>query len=273
MDIEKISENAFKRLSKIGDRKYQKRFGEFLIEGVRFVEEALESDWEISEIAVIDHIERTERIKRILEKASARKIKIWRCNARQMKSISRTENNQGISAGMRLSTKLPGDIFGELLQKKGLTIALDAVQDPGNVGTIIRTADAFRAGGIILGRGCAGLFNPKTLRGTMGAIFSLPVAELPDREMMDIVEKFVEKGFQIISADNSQGAEDFEKINYAEKVLLIIGQEGAGVSKDILNISSNVVKIPISENIESLNAGVACGILCNHISRKLRLIK
>jgi len=273
MEAEKLTNRVLSRLSKISDRKFQKRFGEFLIEGVRLVEECLDSSWDILEIVFSDGSEKNKRVRSILDEARSKHIAVWRANARELEKICRTENNQGIAAGVKFPQKNSAEILSGFLRSNGLVIALDAVQDPGNVGTIIRSAEAFRATGVILGRGTAGLFNPKIIRATMGSLFRLPVAESYDFDLPGTIEEFKKNKFQIIGADNIEKAVDFDGIHYGKKVLLIIGQEGTGISEDVLRLCSQIVKIPISKNTESLNAAIACGIFLYHISNYLTDIK
>jgi len=269
--MEKASINTLKRLAQIGDRKYHTRHNEFLIEGVRLIEEAFRAGAPVKEIAVAIGSERKGRIKALINAALANNLPVWQLNAHEMERISRTENNQGIAAGVALPEKLSGDIFGELLQiKKGIILLLDGLQDPGNMGTLIRTAEAFVVNGVILGPGSAGLYNPKTLRSTMGAIFRMPVAEMHDRSITEIVQKFRENAFQIVAADANENSTKLEKGSFEHKVLLIIGQEASGISEGVLDIADIKVAVEMLGPTESLNAAVAGGIIIHHIARELQ---
>ena len=257
-----ISINALKRLSKVGDRRYHERYGEYLIEGIRLVEEAFLAEAEIREIAVEKGSETRGRTRGIIESAEKRGIQIWMADSRDMRRICRTENNQGMAAGVALSSKVPGDIYGELLQiAEGLVVYLDGVQDPGNVGTIIRICEAFAASGIVLGPGSAGLYNPKTIRATMGAIFRVPTAEMHLKKGMEIISNFKENGFAVYTANDSEGSVRVDEITIPNKLLLIIGREGSGVSMDLIRESNKSVHIYTPGPTESLNAAVASGIL------------
>ncbi|MCK5833754.1 23S rRNA (guanosine(2251)-2'-O)-methyltransferase RlmB [bacterium] len=259
--MEKIGENTIKRLSKIGDRKYHSRYGEFLVEGLRSVEEAFKAKVEIKDLIIRHGEERVARIAELISAASDKGLSIWSVTSSEMSKICRTVNSQGIAAGVKLSSKTTGDLFGEILQyKTGVVVFLDSVQDPGNVGALIRSAEAFGVGGIILGRGSAGLYNPKTIRSTMGAIFRVPVVEMGDRKPEEIIERFKKAGFRILVANISEKATSLNKTNKFQKNLLVIGSEARGVSKSILSIADTEIYISMSGPTESLNASIAGSI-------------
>lgn len=262
MEMIRITKNVLKRLSQIGDRKYHQRYGVYLAEGIRFVEEAFRASAEIKELIVEFGAEKHGRVASIIEQAQKNWITVWHVSSNEMERISRTESNQGIAAAIALPKKGPCEVFGDLLQiKSGIILLLDGVQDPGNVGTIIRTSEAFEVGGVVLGPGSAGLFNPKTLRSSMGAVFRVPVAELHDKGTDGIVSRFSRAGFQTATADNGRGSTLLGDCRFADKVLLIIGSEGGGVSDDLLETADLRVEIETPGPTESLNAAIAAGIL------------
>ncbi|RKZ29301.1 hypothetical protein DRQ36_09020 [bacterium] len=270
MAIEKIIANDLKRLSRIGDRKYQQRYGEYLIEGVRLVEEAFRAGADVLELAVTSCAERRGRVKRLIESATKKGLPIRRVNNREMARICRTENNQGIAAGVSLPSKSKGEIYGELLQiKSGLIVFLDGIQDPGNVGTIIRTSEAFGVEGVILGAGSAGLFNPKTLRSAMGAVFRVDVVEIHDESPVEIINGFSKNGFQIVATCVGGGYVSFREADFSEKIVLIIGSESAGVSEKLIEKADLRIEIPMPGPTESLNAAVAGSILIHFIKSEM----
>ena len=272
MELTRLTKNALKRLSQIGDRKYHQRYGGYLAEGVRFVEEAFLADTEVKEIVVEFGAEKHGRVASIIEKAHEKWITTWHANSNEMKRISRTENNQGIAAVIALPKKGPGDIYGDLLQVKlGTVVFLDGVQDPGNVGTIIRTSEAFGVHGVILGPESAGLYNTKTLRSSMGAVFRVPIAELHGKPALEIVSRFAREGFRIIAADNGRGSTLLRDCRFGDKNLLIIGSEGAGISPELLDIADIRVEIDTPGPTESLNAAIAAGILIYSIQSPRQL--
>ncbi len=139
----------------------------------------------------------------------------------------------------------------------GRYLVLDGVQDPGNVGTIWRTADAFGADGLILVNGCADPFSPKTVRATMGACFRLPVYEIQAEELPGLM---VDSGLPLYATALREDTVDI-KAAKLHRCAVIIGSEGRGVSEKLLQVSTRTVKIPMRERCESLNAAVAAAVV------------
>lgn len=167
-------------------------------------------------------------------------------------SIADTQTPQGIvfiCKGKALA--IPDRLMG------GRWLVLDGVQDPGNVGTIWRTADAFGADGLILCNGCADPWNPKTVRATMGAIFRLPVYEGTLDEMAD---KLAAVPIPLYAAALREETADVRELAL-EKCAVIIGSEGRGVSERALSLCQRAVKIPMRTRCESLNAAVAASVV------------
>ncbi len=134
----------------------------------------------------------------------------------------------------------------------------DNIQDPGNLGTIIRTAHAFQAGGLILSKGSVDCYNPKVVRSSMGAIFSLPIIIKAD--LQSIIDQLKAHKFHIIALDN-KAKTPFWQETTPESRAYILGNEGHGISPDIKNLVDKNVSIPISPDCESLNVAVAAGII------------
>ena len=136
-------------------------------------------------------------------------------------------------------------------------MVLDGVQDPGNVGTILRTADAFRADGLLLVNGCADLYNPKTVRATMGAVFRCPVWNCSVEELAALLQK---SGLPLYGAALRSDTVDARKADY-QCCAVAIGSEGRGLSGEVLRLCNKTVRIPMSEHCESLNAAAAAAVL------------
>lgn len=167
-------------------------------------------------------------------------------------SLCDTKTPQGVLFLARLPDMtpprpLPGERY----------LVLDGVQDPGNVGTIWRTADAFGADGLILVNGCADPFSPKTVRSTMGACFRLPVYEVGAEELPGLME---ESGLPLYATALREDTVDI-KTAQLKRCAVIIGSEGRGVSEQLLRASARTVKIPMRERCESLNAAVAAAVV------------
>ena len=164
----------------------------------------------------------------------------------------------------------PGPLFSVRMREKPLApagrrfIILDGVQDPGNVGTVIRSANAFGLDAVILTGGCADLYNPKTVRATMGAIFRQSVLELPVEEAVRLVRG---RGLTLCAAALSDRAEDIRSAGI-ESAAYVVGSEGKGVSPEMLAQCDKTVIIPMNPDCESLNAAVAASILAWEMGRR-----
>lgn len=144
----------------------------------------------------------------------------------------------------------------EFLEGKRV-IALDGVRDPGNLGTIMRSALAFGFDAVIASS-CADIFSPKTVRASMGAVFSLPVIRTDD---MPALISNVQKSRRVFGAVLREGCEELGKYRLSESDIVVIGNEGHGISDEVLEVLENFVKIPICEGAESLNASVAASVV------------
>ena len=146
---------------------------------------------------------------------------------------------------------------------EGRWLVLDGVQDPGNVGTIWRTADAFGADGFILCNGCADPWNPKTVRATMGAVFRLPVYECALEAAAEGLER---AGLPLYATALREDTEDVRRVDLGRGAV-IIGSEGRGVSREALSLCGRTIKIPMSPRCESLNAAVAASVILWEMAR------
>ena len=187
-------------------------------------------------------------------------VRVVEVPADLLASMADTEAPQGVIFLCRIgSFELP-----EKLEKNRYLI-LDGVQDPGNVGTIWRTADAFGADGLILCGNCADPWAPKTVRATMGAAFRLPVYE---GTLEQVAEKLNAAGIPLYATALREDTVDVRDINL-QKAAVIIGSEGRGVSRQALDLCQKTVKIPMMERCESLNAGIAAGVVLWEMFRNL----
>ena len=169
-----------------------------------------------------------------------------------MEYISPMETPQGVLfSARRPASALPDQLTGKRY------LALEGVQDPGNVGTMLRTADAFDADGLFLLTGCADLYSPKTLRASMGAAFRRPVWSCTLEELLPLLKK---AGLPLIGTALREDTVDVRQADLSRAVLLI-GSEGRGLSPAALEACDQTVRIPMSERCESLNAAVAAAVV------------
>ena len=169
-----------------------------------------------------------------------------------MKSISPAQTPQGVLA----VCGLPDQALPETLEGRRYAV-LDGVQDPGNVGTILRTADAFHSDGLFLVNACADLYNPKTVRASMGAVFRCPVWACTLSALRGLLTK---SGLPLYGAALRADTVDARQADFA-RCAVAIGSEGKGLSQEVLEACDLTVKIPMSDHCESLNAAAAAAVL------------
>ena len=167
-------------------------------------------------------------------------------------SLADTETPQGVV----FACDLPDTALPEKLAP-GRYLVLDGVQDPGNLGTIWRTADAFGAAGLLLTGSCADPFGPKVVRSTMGACFRLPVWKGERQEVAALLKR---SGIPLYATALREDTEDVREVDLSQAAV-VIGSEGKGISEELLALCGKTLKIPMIERCESLNAAVAAAIV------------
>lgn len=259
MNIIKSKSNLqVKEAKKLKDKKYRNEKNQFLIEGFRFVEEAIKSEFNVSIILINESlIDKWEEYKSRQKICYQNNSKIYYLSDDVFKTISDTGNSQGIIA-------VVDDKKLEVENKRGFYVLADKVQDPGNMGTIIRSAHASGALGLIITKGTVDIYNSKTLRSTMGSIFHIPIIEDYN---FDKVRFLRQNGFKVV-ASTLNTEFNFYDISLTYKIILAVGNEGNGLSSEIMNMSDIKVKIPMPGGAESLNASVAASIMMFEIVRQ-----
>ena len=233
------------RLRKLGnDKKTRRQEGVFLCEGHKLVEEALRWNAVVETLVVAEGIEPPRKF--------PEGVRLVEMPADVLKSVSTVDTPQGMLAVCRTPDLTPPKTL-----TPGLYLVLDGVQDPGNVGTVWRTADAFGAEGVFLFPGCAEPFSPKTVRSTMGACFRLPVWET-GLEELTVLLKTAELPLYATAL-----REDTADLRAADlsRAAVVIGSEGRGVSQAVLDACALTLKIPMRDRCESLNAAVAASVV------------
>lgn len=177
-------------------------------------------------------------------------------------AVSDTKTPQGVMAVVSQLDYKENDITSK---DNGFLIIADQVQDPGNLGTLIRTAHASGVDGVFLSKGCVDLYNPKTIRATMGSIFHIPV--LTDVDLRSLVQDLIHKKTEIY-ATALEGSKELYAYDYRKKTAIIIGNEANGISEETKAIVPNFIKIPMPGGAESLNASIAAGICMFEVVRQ-----
>jgi TrmH family RNA methyltransferase len=252
---------------KLTQRKHRERQGRFLAEGLQILAMAVErlgsdpSTVKPLELFYCEELftgETASRLLRDLSEAGAEPIHVA---PHVLDTLSEREASQGLAATFDLSAleasldELPG--VGAF--EPGLVLVLDRLQDPGNLGTLIRTADAVGARAVALLEPCVDPFDPKTVRGTMGSLFSIPFARVSDVE--ELWSWFERCGLRPVGADATEGRTVWEADVLAGPVALVLGNEARGVGPDLRARLTGYVGLPILGKAESLNVSIAGGVL------------
>lgn len=245
---------TIKELQQLGKKKVRKERAAFVIEGIRFVETALEKHIPLKSVFVASSFLTTPKGLALIDKVAALSIRYHEVSDKLFQSIADTVNSQGILA----VAPMPMEIA--LVAQENLptlSLVLDRIQDPGNLGTIIRTADAAGVHDIILIKGTTDPFSPKVLRSTMGSIFDV---RLYFMEADDAIHLMKEKGVRLVVTALGGTMYHYE-LPVFNPLTLVIGNEGNGVSEAFLQSADERIQIPIYGGAESLNASVAAGIV------------
>ena len=261
MDIITSKENSkIKYVRNLNLKKFRDEENAFVVEGIKFVQEAVNEEADIKFLLVSQEALNKNEVQKFI--SSMDKNKSFVCSAETFDSAAHTVNAQGVMAVVSKNTASQIDI----IENFNFIIMCDRIQDPGNLGTIIRTADAFGPAALLINKGCADIYNPKLVRASAGAIFRLPFMHSEDDlEMLSILK---DRGFYIVSTvvDSEY---TFDIMKNKNKICLVIGNEAQGVSDLIIDNSDIALTIKMSGKAESLNASVAAGISIYEIRKKL----
>lgn len=257
MIIESLQNNLIKKLVSLKQKKSRQKYKLFLVEGIRFINE-IPNNWEVEQYVVSESFEKKylDKIKQLKSKS-----KVYTVTDSIFKSISDTDTPQGIIATCIQKNFNISDVICD----NAFLIIADNLQDPGNLGTIIRTADAAGATGVLLSQNTVDLYNPKTLRATMGSIFHIPIIQNID--ISETILNLKSNNITVIASSLKATTTPY-LVNLKKSVAVIVGNEANGVDENILNRADVLVKLPLVGRAESLNVSVASGILLYEIVRQ-----
>lgn len=245
--IESTSNALVKQWKKLIQKKKERETtGEFLVEGVHLVEEAIKAG-AVIHLIVSEEVDYPESWKE-----AGVFVEVTNEVARELQE---TETSQHVFAHCRK------EAVDQPIEAGKRYLLIDAVQDPGNVGTMIRTADAAGIDAVIVGKGSADPYNAKTLRSAQGSHFHLPIVSM---ELEEAIEQFQCASIPVLATGWSKTAKSYRDVALDETFALIVGNEGAGVAPYYMERADEVVYIPMPGRAESLNVGIATGILLFH---------
>lgn len=254
--IQPASSGQIKLLRKLSMRKHRYRERLWIAEGMRTVEQILSRRGDLVLQIYLD-TNLPEPPSFIPSSADIRSLE-----PDLLEALSDTDTPQGILA----LCAMPEDAKRQNLAEngKGVIVALDAIQDPGNLGTIIRTASWFEAAAIVAGTGTADPYHPKTVRSTAGATGATP---LVSGDLAEILSFYSARGWDVILLDSANDSIPLRETVKKERQILVLGNEGNGISRKVRELGFPSVEIPgNSTNVESLNVAMACGIALYHFS-------
>ncbi len=243
--------SLIKHIMKLKNKKSRRVFNEYILEGSKIISEAIDEKANIKNIIVSEDAINSELITRYLNG----KLNDFDCivvSKAILKQITDVENPQGIVAIVQKK----GNI-NKINYNEDFILAIDNIQDPGNLGTIIRTADSCNIKQILVSKGTVDVFNPKVIRSTMGAIFRVNIIECDN--LVDTLKKIKLNNYKVVSTSLSSSKSIYD-LDLKRKVI-VIGNEANGISEEILNISDERAIIPMFGKTESLNASIAAGVI------------
>lgn len=241
---------------RLASRKYRDSYGQFLVEGEKVIRDAINAGQKLITVLAEDGYPIDEDEFPCACATVENKL---------FSQLAQTATTQGIIAIAEKQNLSKGEFCGRIGEKSGNVILLDRLQDPGNIGTIIRTADAAGYSGVMTIKGTADLYSPKIVRATAGSLFRMPVyaADSP-QEAVEILES----AGKTILATGFDTELYYYDVDMKKNTGLIIGNEGNGISDELMEQAHMIVKIPMDGEIDSLNAAVAAGILMYETVRK-----
>lgn len=255
------SRNWPRRVRALNDRKTRLQEGVVFVEGIRQVLDAYEGGHTIEAILVDPTRLRSELAWQFIDRAAGEGIEVAQLSPAEFERISSRENPVGMAATVHWK---PLDLRYAELAAEGVYLATDDVRDPGNLGTIIRTADAVGAKGVILVGDCTDPFAIEAVRATMGSLFAVPLTETDEEEFLAW-----RKGFKgLVVGTHLKGSVDYRTVDYSKgPVLLMMGNEQKGLPDSLAEACDKLVRIPQAGKADSLNLAVATGVMLYEIRR------
>jgi len=248
-----LSQKTLKHLNKLQQKKYRKQCGEFLVEGIKSVQEALDSNAQVLSVVIEGNKRDEEEFKKLIELAEGRGVVVEFCGRKDVDQIKTTDTFPGVLAIIEHLIYSLEDV----VDNKPI-ICLDNIKDPGNLGTIIRTADWFGVKNIILSEDSVDLYNPKVVRSTMGSIFYTKVFQ--SFNLVQTLKKLKERNDYQIAGLTMDG-QNIDKLKPQSKIIYILGSESHGIRPEVEKILDKRYTIQGKGSSESLNVAITTGIL------------
>ena len=264
--ITSANNSLLKLAASLREKKHRDRTGLFVAEGIRLVEEAVQADWKVHAIIGTEKAYSQERVRNILHMAAGGEHRLATVSDALYGKITETEQPQGLMAVMEQQET---GLETVTAVSKPLFMILDGVQDPGNVGALIRTADAAGCHAIFLTGACADVFSGKALRSTMGSLFHIPIVRC--RQTSELID-WLQSREICLAVTSLEAAQPYFESDLTSPLAIVFGNEGAGVSAGMLARAEKHLYIPILGKAESLNVNAAAAVILYEAVRQRGMV-
>lgn len=261
--ITSTANEQVKFIRKLREKKYRNESGSFYIEGIRIVVEAMQVQGRVQTLIVAPELVQSKIITEVIDIAGRQHIPVLEVSEAVFGTFSLKDGPQGVAAVVSQKWDTIDSIDP---QKMGLWVGLDAVADPGNLGTIMRTIDAVSGNGIFLVGPCTDPYDPSAMRASMGAAFSLKFV----KTTFDDFKQFKEKSKVQMVGTSDSAKKNYQEVNYDGNLVLLMGSERQGLQKDLMDICNEIVSIPMAGKSDSLNLAVATGVMLYEVYNQHR---
>lgn len=252
--ITSAANHEVKRLRALHERKFRKQTGWFLAEGVRICHEAMDLGWVMYRLAFVAGREEDQQVKRLLAGLVPGTGRALPMTGSLLQRISRKDNPQIVLGAFRQRWDSLDDVGAGESTK---WVALYRVRDPGNLGTIMRTADAVGAKGLILIGNCTDPYSVEAVRASMGAVFNIRIVACSESAFL----KFAAQWRGLIVGAALPGVTNYRNADYDGSLIVLLGNEQSGLSENLMSVCSQLIKLPMLGRSDSLNLAVAAGIV------------
>jgi TrmH family RNA methyltransferase len=259
-----LSKNDLKEIARLTQKKYRLEMSRFLAEGGRLCEEAIKSGWKVERVIYCPSFLQSLRARQALQLAHERQVTVDEVPSDVFVGLSDTMHSQGIIAIVEKRVQDSEPVERMRGVPRCMWVGIEKLHDPGNMGTILRTADWLGVDGVVIGKDCVEVYNPKVVRASMGSIFHLPIYEVDD--FAGVMRRFQTFSAVLYGADQS-GDFSYSMLRYAPKKVLLLGDEVEGFSPEVGSLLQHRVSIPRRGGGESLNVAIAAAIMLAEMSR------
>ncbi len=256
-----MSKQRFSEIKKLHQKKFRDESEKFIIEGWKTIEEAVKSGMTLETIVYDEEKILDNKLFQVIKKSAKEMLT---ATTKEIDALSDTVTSQGIIAVLPKLSSLH-HLANLIHNKSAMIVAVDQINDPGNLGTIIRTCDWFGVDAMVVSKNSVDVYNPKVVRATMGSLFHFPVVDNTD--LVSFLKKSKHEGYSVYTTALS-GSKDLRTAYWEKKSILVIGNESHGVSKEVSFFADTRLKIPSFGKAESLNAAMACGIILSYLKLK-----